>query len=147
MPYFLIHFLGGGATSDPSGPGGRPWDRPLRLAVQHFCICGLLWVPGRPVSCPPVPLPRCVAGSLPDSHSGGGTGLGVGVGGGGMFGSLVRRLASRPLHGDVLHQLLGCHPAGVGGQVDPIAGQMLVPSTVVSSCKGDSSGPKNPLYI
>ncbi len=51
-------------------PPGGPWPpRPP--------FCGPLWYP-------PAPLPRCAAGSCPDSHSGGGTGLGVG-GGGGFF--------------------------------------------------------------
>ncbi len=90
LPYFLIHFLGGGATIDPSGPvppvaaggpallfdvwpPGGPWPpRPP--------FCGPLWYP-------PAPLPRCAAGNCPDSHRGGGTGLDVGLFGFGNFGA------------------------------------------------------------
>jgi hypothetical protein len=42
MAYFLSHFLGCRATSVPSGPGDRPWVRPLfrplRLAVPTLCM-------------------------------------------------------------------------------------------------------------
>ncbi len=104
--------------------------------------------------------PRRFAGSWPDSHSGGGTGFGGGGGGGADWAAL-------PAGGGVVltgitDSSLALLAAGscvspppamraisfvatlVAFEVrwTPSPAQMLVPSTVASSCKGDSSGPK-----
>ncbi len=88
----ISDFLAGGYQR-PQRPWWPPLVPPLAAGgpALLYGVCPLLgpWPPRPPFCgplwCPPAPLPRCAAGSWPDSHSGGGTGLGVGSGGG-MFG-------------------------------------------------------------
>jgi hypothetical protein len=107
------------------------------------------------------------AGSWPDSHRGGGTGFGVG--GGGVGGGGGAAVAAFPAGGGVtltgitdssLALLIAgscvspppamCAISFVAATLvafevrwTPSPAQVLVPSTVDSSCKGDSRGPKN----
>jgi hypothetical protein len=79
----------------PQRPWGPPLGPPLVPPIEADGPAPLydVWPPWgpllprppfcRPLWYPPAPLPRCTAGSCPDSHSGAGTCLGVG--GGGMF--------------------------------------------------------------
>ena len=110
----------------------------------------------------PAPLPCWAAGSWPDSQSGGGTGLGGGghdvcgcafcAGGGGCW-SRDPRFQSRPLAGRlagiaaaclVRHQLMAATLAALEARCTPSPAQMLIPSTVVISCREDSDEPKKP---
>jgi hypothetical protein len=103
--------------------------------------------------------PRWFAGSWPDSQSGGGTGLGGG-GGAGCAGlaakgaadltgitdsSLARLLAGSAVSPPMTYAIIFLAATLVAFEVrcTPSPAQMLVPWTVVSSCKLDSSGPKN----
>jgi hypothetical protein len=109
-------------------------------------------------ACPSATLAR---GNWPDSHCGGGTGLGGGSAAGSTFilgglgaawvgitdSSHARLLAGSPLAPPVAMYCISFMAATlVALEVwwTPSPAQMLDPSTVVISCKGDSSGPKNP---
>jgi hypothetical protein len=108
--------------------------------------------------------PRWFAGSCPDNHSGGGTGFGAGGGAGGAAFAAVEGLARTGITDSSLARFV----AGSCGSLPPLMAfisllaatlvafevrwtpspaQMLVPSTVDSSCKGDSSGPKNSIIF
>jgi hypothetical protein len=108
--------------------------------------------------------PRWFAGSCPDSHNGGGTGFGAGGGAGGAALADVEGLArtgitdsslARFVAGSccslpplmVFISLLAATLVAFEVRWTPSPAQMLVPSTVDSSCKGDSSGPKNSIMF
>ncbi len=120
----------------PQRPGRPPLAPPLgapRGLASLTVPCWpplAVWLP-RPPRCWPQGwvFPRWLAGSWPDSHSGGGTGLGVG--------GLCRR------EGSGLHWNHRLQRPALEVRWTPSPAQMLVPSTVVRSCKGDSRGPKN----
>ncbi len=104
--------------------------------------------------------PRRFAGSWPDSHSGGGTGFGVGGGAGladfaaggvavltGITDSSLALLVTgscvSPPPAMRAISFVAATLVAFEVRCTPSPAQMLVPSTVASSCKGDSSGPKN----
>ncbi len=150
----------------PHRPGRPPRGPPLfpplggTVRVCPCCppLCGLL--PRPPRSWPRgFALPRWLAGSWPDSRSGGGTGFGGG-GGAGCAGlvtwgamdltgitdsSLARLLAGSAVSPPMTYAIvfLAATLAALEVRCTPSPAQMLVPSTVVSSCVLDSSGPKN----
>ncbi len=120
-----------------------------------------MWPPRPPRGWPRwLPDPRWFAGSCPDSHSRGGTGLGAG----GVAGCAALAAGQGLARTGITDSSLALFVAGscvslplmmtfislvaatlLAFEVKwtPSPAQMLVPSTVASSCKGDSSGPKN----
>jgi hypothetical protein len=152
----------------PQRPGRPPLAPPLgapRWAAPLPAVCWPTlsgWPPRPPRGWPRWPRwllePRWFAGSCPDNHSGGGTGFGAGGGAGGAAFAAVEGLARTGITDSSLARFV----AGSCGSLPPLMvlislvaatlvafevrwtpspAQMLVPSTVDSSCKGDSSGP------
>jgi hypothetical protein len=104
--------------------------------------------------------PRWFAGSWPDSHSGGGTGFGAGGGAGCAAFAAGEGLALTGITDSSLAlfvagscvslpptmffiSLVAATLVVLEVKWTPSLAQMLVLSTVASSCKGDSNGPKN----
>jgi hypothetical protein len=112
-----------------------------------------------------LPDPRWFAGSCPDNHSSGG---GTGFGAGGVAGCAAFAADEGLARTGITDSSLARFVAGSCGSLPPMMAfislvaatlvafevkwtpspaQMLVPSTVASSCKGDSSGPKNSIIF
>ncbi len=154
----------------PQRPGRPPRGPPLFPPLAGAVCAGpgwpplVLWLP-RPPRCWPLGLlcPRRFAGSWPDSHRGGGTGFGVGgadlaafPAGGGvtLTGITDSSLALLVADSCVSPPPVMCAISFVAATLvafevrwTPSPAQMLVPSTVASSCKGDSCGPKNSIML
>jgi hypothetical protein len=151
----------------PQRPGGPPRGSPLFPPLGGAVRTGPGWPP-LVLWLPPPPrcwtrgwvFPRRFAGSWPDSHSGGGTGFGDGGGadwaafaaGGGVVltgitdSSLALLVAVSCILPPLAMRAISFVAATlVAFEVrwTPSRAQMLVPLTVTSSCKGDSSGQKN----
>jgi hypothetical protein len=111
-----------------------------------------------------LPDPCWFASSCPDNHSGGGTGFGAG----GVAGCAAFADDEGLARTGITDSSLALFVAGSCGSLPPMMAfisfvaatlvafevrwtpspaQMLVPSTVASSCKGDSSGPKNSIMF
>jgi hypothetical protein len=158
--HFLFFFLPA-ARAAASGPASGTSS----LGGGGATLAGPDWPPlgcwpTRPPRCWPrgCELPRWLAGSWPDSQSGGSTGLGCGGAGctalaagrgidltritDSSLALLLAALAvSPPMMQAIIFMAATLVALEVRCTLSPA--QMLVPSTVVSSCKGDSSGPKN----